>query len=284
MKVYYVLRYVVTVFGTLLFKNIVLRIYEGHKKGHLRAYLKTFSYTAYKSAGRFLENFFEATEDLGELEGARFVKLRRTCLGLHSLLPREERYSYSILMPVYKPKPQYFRRALIAALDQTAPDFELLVGFDGPQPSEVAAVIAALRQERPDAVRLKQFEFDRAATGGGISRVTNALAAQATKHFLVLMDHDDWIRPDLLFRYEQTLRMVASPDNTVMFCDEYKINERDETVDGSRLRKPDRPDFPYLFINWVCHCLMVPRHLWNHVGGLRPECDGSQDYDLSLRL
>lgn len=202
---------------------------------------------------------------------------------LHALLPPEG-YSYSILIPTYHPRPDFFEIALRSALGQSAPDCEVLVGFDGPQSEAVEAVVQRLSAEPGVAGRLRCFSFDRETTGGGISRTTNALAQEARGRFLLLMDHDDWIRPDLLYRYELTLRMQNKPEQTVLFCNEYKIDERNRVIPASHYWKPEHPFFPYIFINSICHCLLVPRALWIKVGGLRPECDGAQDFDLSLRL
>lgn len=218
-----------------------------------------------------------------------YARLKERVEGLHRLLPEplsdSARMSYSILIPVYRPNPIFFEKALRSALDQTAPRLEVLVGFDGPQPKEVEDVINRLREESPRARECIQVvHCDRARTGGGISRTTNELAEKARGRFLLFMDHDDWIRPDLLYRYEQTLRLMPDPEVTVLYCNEYKINEKDEAIASSFFWKPEQPIFPYLFINFICHCLLVPRDLFVKSGRLRPECDGAQDYDLCLRL
>ena len=119
----------------------------------------------------------------------------------------------------------------------------------------------------PTLVRV--IHCDRAA-GGGISRTTNRLAEEATGNFLLLMDHDDWIAPDLLYRYEQCLRLHQNPDRVVLYCDEYKINESDEAILYSHTNKPEHPVFPYVFINYICHCLLVPKLAWTEIGRIAP--------------
>jgi len=48
--------------------------------------------------------------------------------------------------------------------------------------------------------------------------------------------------------------------------------------------KPDyAPDY-LLCCNYICHLAVFRRELFEQVGGERPECDGSQDHDLFLRL
>ncbi len=265
-------------------KRIILRLFRGIRERQFMSYMKIFIMCFQKHAAKFIENFTDMTEGMGDLQHPRLRKLRAISLGLHANMARDDRFGFSILVPVYKPRPDFFRKALESMLDQTSPRFEILVGFDGPQPEAVVEVVAELRRARPqEAERIRVIECDR-SQGGGISRKTNRLAAEARHEFLLLMDHDDWIRPDLLFRYEQTLRSAASPETTVLYCDEFKINERDQTIITSSLRKPDAPVFPYIFINWICHALLVHRSLWQKTAGLRPDFDGAQDYDLCLRL
>lgn len=258
---------------------------DAKKKNRLRV---TFKLT-YRTFRDSLQNFRKDFENsIGMLDGIKprdLVKYRSRVGGLHQLLPDSSRFSYSILIPVYKPNPAYFEKALQSALDQTAPHFEILLGYDGEQPQEIYDVVARLKETDIRArTIIKEVHCDRGKTGGGISATTNEIASVATGKYFVFMDHDDWIRPDLLYRYELTLRLSQFPENVVLYCNEYKINERDEIIASSYFEKPEQPVFPYLFINFICHCLMVPRGLFHKIGGLRKKCDGAQDYDLCLRL
>lgn len=231
-----------------------------------------------------LEHFGEALSSHQEfsLEEKRIQKLVEQTKDLHTLLPRHALFTYSILVPVYKPNPLFLKTALKAALDQSASEIEVLVGFDGVQPQEVYQTVKELQEHYGE--KLKSFQIDREKSGGGISATTNAIAKYAKGNFLLLMDHDDWIRPDLLYRYEQVLRSMQDPLNTVLYCNEYKIDEHDQFVLNSKLYKPEQPPFPYLFVNFICHCLLIPKRLWEQVEGCRSECDLAQDYDLALRL
>lgn len=233
-------------------------------------------------------------QDLGQMhEGLEIndtsatINLRQydRCLGLHSFLDQGTPRSYSILIPVYKPDVRFFREAVLSCLYQTAPHYEVLLGYDGPQSDAVYQVIADLKKEIPKAEKvLREISVIRTPERFGISSTTNALADNATGEFLILVDQDDYIRPDLLYRYAQTLNAAKEACNTILYCDEYKIDQNGRTLPGTVLRKPDRPPFPYIFVNFVCHCLMVPKNLWMAAKGLDSECDGAQDFDLVLRL
>jgi len=229
------------------------------------------------------KNFIKVID--GTIQDPNYEKNRKRVLGLHSLLSKEKSVRYSLLMPVYKPNPRFFREAVLAAVKQTAPHFELLLGYDGEQPKEVYEVIQNLRAEGLDPDRrIVEVQVDRKATGGGISATTNAIAKKATGDYLVLMDHDDWLRPELLYRYEQVMKANSYASHLVLFCDEYKIDENDVPIPNTATSKEFGATMPYLFINTICHCLAIPKSLWEKVGGLRSVCDGAQDFDLCLRL
>lgn len=263
-------------------KNIFLFLKTGFKHDTPKNTLK-------KLAHSLLNNLDQLSLSLKndqqfQMNSQAMLELQRNCQLLHADLPDSDYYTYSILIPVYKPNPSFFRKALLSTLNQSARKMEVIVGFDGPQSDSVYAVVDELQREYKNI--LKSYSIDR-SSGGGISRTTNYLAEKAQGRFLLLMDHDDWIRPDLLYRYEQKLQSIENyptKENTILYCDEYKINEYDQIIGQSEIRKNNEVPFPYLFINWICHCLLIPKKLWQQMGGCRPECDFAQDYDLVLRL
>lgn len=217
------------------------------------------------------------------LDQKALQSLQKHAHELHLDLPSNDEFTFSILIPVYKPSPLFLEKAVRSALVQSSPNMEILIGYDGEQPQDIYDVIRNLRREFPRK-SLKEIHVDRQLSGGGISATTNAIASQATGNYFVLMDHDDWVRPDLLLRYHQTLLLTRDPRNVVLYCDEFKIDENDCIIPGTHTKKDISPKFPYIFVNFICHCLCVPRSLWDKVGGLRSQCDGAQDFDLILRL
>lgn len=97
---------------------------------------------------------YEIEHGLPDIRKAK--ELRDRALTAHAALPPSSCFSYSILIPVYKPKPQYLQFAIQSALDQTAPFMEVLVGFDGEQPKEIYEVVTHLQQANPN--RLKSYQ------------------------------------------------------------------------------------------------------------------------------
>lgn len=252
-------------------KNIVFSIWNGLNAPY-RA--KRFRYFL----GR-IHFFLTDEENVYPIPNSEPVKkLKRLSEGLHQLLPKSNVYSYSILIPVQEPKPEYFKMALESALSQTAPEMEVLVGFYGQQSKEVYHVFDELFRAYP--TKLKSFEF---ALKNEIE-VINAIEMRSKGNFLLLMDQEDWIRPDLLFRYEQTLRLQEAPKKTILYCNEYKIDEKSYPIPFTGSDKPEQPCFPYLFANWISKCLLIPKDLWKKVHGMRQEAFGAHEYDLILRL
>ena len=72
------------------------------------------------------------------------------------------------------------------------------------------------------------------------------------------------------------------PDLDLVYTDEDKLDER-----GSRVEPFFKPDWSpdlLLSMNYICHLAVVRRSLMESAGGFRSGFEGSQDYDLFLRL
>ena len=94
------------------------------------------------------------------------------------------------------------------------------------------------------------------------------------------MDHDDLMRPHSLLRLAQVWN--KNQDAQIIYTDEDKIDEN-----GKRSCPYFKPDWnPDLILaqNFVCHLFCASRKLVEKVGGFRMGFEGSQDWDLVLRL
>jgi hypothetical protein len=95
-----------------------------------------------------------------------------------------------------------------------------------------------------------------------------------------LLDHDDLLTPDALC--EVALLLNKHPDADMIYSDEDKID------DNHQLKQPFfKPDWcPDSFLSrmYTCHLGTYRRSLVTEIGGFRVGYEGSQDYDLILRL
>jgi GT2 family glycosyltransferase len=179
----------------------------------------------------------------------------------------------SILTPVHNPAPQILREMLDSVLRQSFQGWELCLVDDG---SSDPAVIEML--ERASATD-ERVHLERHERAGGISAATNTALRAARGEYIALLDHDDVLADDAL---ETVARTIAEqPDVDMIYSDE------DVIEDGLRValfRKPSwSPDLMRSHM-YTCHLGVYRRTLANAVGGFRSEFDGSQDYDLVLRV
>jgi len=180
----------------------------------------------------------------------------------------------SVVVPVYRPEPWYFRRCVESVLSQSYQDWELCLCDDNSSSPELTAILTEYMRRDP---RVKVVVHER---NGGISRATNSAAAIGQGELVALLDHDDALAPTALAEVADALRRHEDAD--VLYSDEDKLDWVDRRLHPHF--KPDwSPDlllaFPYLG-----HLLVVRRALLERVGGFRPEFDGSQDYDVMMRV
>jgi GT2 family glycosyltransferase len=153
------------------------------------------------------------------------------------------------------------------------PNWELCIGDDGSTAPETLDVLARHEREEP-RIRVVRLPGQQ-----GISAATNAAIALATGDFVGFLDHDDELKPHALG--EIALLLDDQPDLDLIYTDEDKREPDGRLVDP--FFKPDWSPDHLMSRNYVCHLLVVRRHLLDRLGGLRSDYDGSQDYDLVLR-
>ncbi len=187
---------------------------------------------------------------------------------------RTSRPAFSIVMPVHDPPLSFLERAIESVLSQTYSHWQLCIADDGSRDPEVIELLraTAARDERVVLVRNEE--------GGGISVGTNRALELATEEYVALFDHDDELEPEALEEVAAYLR--AHPGTDIVYTDEDRALE-----DGSRFGGVLKPGYsPELLRSgmYTCHLGVYRRSLVQEVGGFRKDFDGSQDFDLMLRL
>ena len=179
----------------------------------------------------------------------------------------------SILTPVFDTPVSWLSEAVNSVLAQVYENWELLLIDDGSTATDLLRVLpgVATRDRRIRLVRLESHQ--------GISTALNRGVDLANGEWVTFLDHDDVLEPDAVFQNIKVLQ--ENPRVDLIYSDEDKLTE---TGFDSPIMKPDwSPDF-FLSCNYLCHLIFLRRDLVREVGGFQREFDGSQDYDLLLRV
>ena len=215
--------------------------------------------TAPSEYQRWLERNRASAEDLDRMrnEAGAFVSQPRI----------------SILTPVFDPPVSWLREAVDSVLGQVYENWELLLIDDRSTDADLLGALPALVARDP-RIRLVSLESHQ-----GISAALNRGLDLAEGEWLTFLDHDDVLEPDALFQNVKLLQ--ENPGLDLIYSDEDKL--ADEGFDSPILKPDWSPDF-FLSCNYLCHMIFLRRDLVRTVGGFRREFDGSQDYDLLLRI
>jgi GT2 family glycosyltransferase len=115
---------------------------------------------------------------------------------------------------------------------------------------------------------------------GHISANSNSALELATGEFVTFLDHDDLLTPDALY---QNVRILNDDRNIdLLYSDEDKMHD-DHMVSEPHF-KPDWCPDNFLCRNYIGHLMVIRRSLVVRAGGFRKGFEGSQDYDLLLRV
>ena len=186
----------------------------------------------------------------------------------------EEKIKFSILVPLYNTPEKLLKEMIKSVIDQTYSDWELCLADASDEAHAYVEKVVASFAAKDERIRYKRLEKNE-----GISGNTNACAAMATGDYIALLDHDDLLAPIALFMNAQA---IVENHADVLYSDEDHLSLRGEHV--YPLFKPDwSPDLLYSQM-YICHFLVFKKSLFEEIGGFRAEFDGSQDYDLMLRL
>jgi|GEM_PF-1135866 GT2 family glycosyltransferase len=180
----------------------------------------------------------------------------------------------SILTPVYETDEFLLRRAIDSVRAQTYEYWQLCLVNDGSRKPHVMALLDEY------AAIDSRITVEHLPDNRGIAEASACALGMANGEFVGLLDHDDELSPDALF---EVAKLVGqNRDMDLIYSDEDKIEPT-----GRRLEPFFKPDWSpdlLLSMNYITHFVVVRRSLLIESGGFRSGYDGSQDYDLLLRV
>lgn len=182
---------------------------------------------------------------------------------------------FSVLVPLYN-TPESFLKAMIESVQaQTYKNWELCLA-DGSD-SEHSFVGEICKKYADGDKRIKYEKLERNL---GISENTNACIRMATGEYIALFDHDDLLHPSALY---EVMRAICEHGTDFIYTDENTFSEEPRDAYNPHFKPDFSPDTLRSY-NYICHLSVFSRELLDSVGYFRSEYDGSQDYDLILRL
>lgn len=180
----------------------------------------------------------------------------------------------SIIVPVFNPNKKYLQQAIESVVAQIYSNWELCIADDASTQSETREIIENYCQKDH---RIKSIFRE---SNGNISACSNSALSLATGEFIALLDHDDILTLDAL--YHIVVSLNDNPSADMLYSDEDKINEYGHLEQP--FFKPDWCPDSFLSRMYICHLGVYRRDLVEKIGGFRVGYEGSQDYDLVLRL
>lgn len=186
----------------------------------------------------------------------------------------DQRPTVSVLLPVFDPPVALLRRAIESVQGQLYPNWQLCLVDDA---SRDPAVQRTLDEYSLADARIQLL---RREENGHIAAASNSALSIARGEWVVPLDHDDELTEHALAM--AVLAAAEHPSAGLVYSDEDKIDET-----GKRFTPFFKPDFDPLRLlsqNYVCHMTMMRRDLVERAGGYKVGTEGSQDWDLVLRL
>ena len=190
-----------------------------------------------------------------------------------SIQPTPEQ-AIAIVIPVHDPKPKHLKELLSSLRKQSCPIEQVVLVDDGSTNPEILLLLRAFAKNNPNVCLIEL------ATNLGVVPTLNAGIQQVSCPWVGFVDHDDRLSSDAISRIKRAIR--ENPHGKLFYTDEDQLN-----LWGWRCNpffKPDWDELRFWGQNYLNHLVVTQTQLIQRVGGFRKGFDGSQDYDLWLRL
>jgi O-antigen biosynthesis protein len=181
---------------------------------------------------------------------------------------------FSVITPVYETPTGVLRAMLRSVRAQSCGDWELCLVDDCSPSSHVIEILTRAAAEDPRIKVLRREE------NGGIVAASNDALKMASGEFVALLDHDDKLHPDALAHVQEAIE--GTPEADYVYTDEDKIDVHGRH--SGPFFKPDWSPERMRTQMYTCHLSVLRRSLVEEVGGFDPEYEGSQDWDLVLKV
>lgn len=212
-------------------------------------------------------------QDARKLKGRNLINEKELAMQRQQGFPRQ--IKFSILVPLYNTPEDFLKEMIESVQAQTYSDWELCLadGSDAAHP-QVERIVMQF-QQRDNRIKYRKLEKN-----FGISGNTNACIEMATGDYIALFDHDDLLHPSVLY---ENMKAICEQGADFIYTDELTFQGTTKNITVAHF-KPDFAIDNLRSYNYICHFTVFQKSLLEKVGLFRSECDGSQDFDMVLRL
>ena len=179
----------------------------------------------------------------------------------------------SVILPVRNPRRDWLEAAVESVVRQTYGYWQLCVCDDASHESWVAEYFTARALAEP------RVRFVRSTERLGISGASNRAAEFADGEYAAFLDQDDLLAPFALFSIAAA---IQDRQADLLYSDHDHLDRQ-----GCRVQPVFKPAYSPDLLRccmYFGHLLVVRMKKFRVAGGFRSAYDGSQDYELALRL
>lgn len=253
--------------------NVIPYIYQNLTFKNIKSGLNYFQKHGYKS-------FINKIKTKNNASGITYEYWLKNHLPKEEELIEQRNFKFenspliSIVVPTYNTPENFLREMIDSVINQTYSNWELCIA-DG---SDEQSTINILKEYSKEYSNIKIKYLDR---NEGISGNTNKALELVEGKYIGLFDHDDLLTQNALYEIVKVINENDSPD--FIYTDEDKVDEKGVEFFDPHF-KPDWSPDTLRSYNYITHFSVFKKELLEKVGNFRSECDGSQDYDMFLRL
>lgn len=187
----------------------------------------------------------------------------------------EPHIKISVITPLYNTPEDYLIQLLDSVCGQTYENWELCLADGSDEEHKKVGEICREYAGKDSRIVYRKLEKNEGIVGN-----TNQAIRFATGEYLGLLDHDDVLHESALYECAKKIQDGAD----FIFTDEMKFRESIEKSSDIVCKSGFGKD-ELRSHNYICHFVVFKKILLDGMSELyRAECEGSQDYDMVLRL
>ena len=187
----------------------------------------------------------------------------------------EHGIKFSVIVPLYNTPEQYLIEMIESVIAQTYSNWELCLADGSDDSHENVGKLVQKYAKKDPRILYKKLEKNL-----GISGNTNACLEMSSGDYISLFDHDDLLHESALYC---VMEAIEKDGADFIYTDENTFHVTPKDAYHPHFKPDFSPDTLRSY-NYICHFTSFSRALYSEVGGFRSEFDGSQDYDMILRL